>query len=106
LGLTPGRVQFRPGFSIPDMRSPLFKKIQRISHYMMVSAQARGELRGWSGGKCVDCGDTDPLVFHDDHRDYSEPYKIETVCPSCNTLRGAALLELFNVETAQWERVL
>lgn len=40
------------------------------------------------GQKCADCGkDADRY----DHRNYSQPLKVEPVCASCNTRRGPAV---------------
>ena len=88
------------------MRSLVYATVQKIAHGMLADALARGELRGKSWqGRCVDCGTTSAWTWVDEHRDYSDPYDIVTVCASCNQKRGSAILMLFNVETAEWERV-
>jgi len=85
-------------------RNPIYDKVQKIAHRMMQAAQARGELKSWQR-PCADCGTNDAWAWADEHRDYSDPYDIVCVCASCNQKRGSALLMLFNVETAEWERV-
>jgi hypothetical protein len=42
-----------------------------------------------ASGMCVDCGIR--LATCRDHRHYSSPLKVDFVCTSCNTKRGAAL---------------
>jgi hypothetical protein len=86
-------------------RSPLYKKVQRMAHHMMATAQARGELKSWQR-PCVYCGTWKAWSWHDEHRDYSDPYDIVCSCASCNAKQGPALVMLFNVESANWERVL
>lgn len=47
----------------------------------------RGELRPAIEFACVDCG---VLAQEYDHRDYTQPLKVDPVCTRCNSLRGPA----------------
>lgn len=55
-------------------------------------------------GRCVDCGSARSLVR--DHRSYNDPHSVDTVCNRCNHLRGAAALELVDIESLRVVEIL
>jgi hypothetical protein len=50
-------------------------------------AVLRGDMKRATEYACVDCGR--PAEVYD-HRDYTQPLKVEPVCRSCNVIRGPA----------------
>lgn len=63
------------------------KQIRSTAGQVVARAVAAGHLPKAATRKCADCGE--PASVYD-HRDYTQPLKVEPVCRSCNVMRGPA----------------
>lgn len=70
--------------------------LSSIGSAVVTELKKSGELKYLDGSVfCVDCG---KVAKHYDHRNYSEPHRVDPVCISCNLKRGPAkdIKELFD----------
>jgi hypothetical protein len=68
-------------------RYRLIQPQQQRAQAAVSAAVRKGVLARAATLACVDCGKP---ARHYDHRDYSQPLKVEPVCRSCNIKRGPA----------------
>jgi hypothetical protein len=81
---------------MPDLTTP-----QYLAHKAVARAIRKKQLPRPARCACVDCG---APAFCYDHRDYSEPLKVDPVCRSCNTARGAAINHITPANTRADQR--
>lgn len=65
----------------------IIRLAQAIAHSDVCVAIRKGLLRPASEFPCSDCG---CKAVEYDHRDYSQPLKVDPVCRGCNLKRGTA----------------
>lgn len=78
---------------MPSERWLAFYFLQRKAISMVASAIKKGNLPKPTVLLCVDCG-SDAHEY--DHRDYTQPLKVDAVCRKCNRKRGFAIYTLLN----------
>lgn len=78
---------------IAERDGPIFhderRAIRGHAHTIVARAIREGNLPRPSASACMDCGQ--PAEQYD-HRDYTQPLKVEAVCRRCNLRRGPALV--------------
>lgn len=60
---------------------------QNAACRLVHAAMRRGDIPAPASLACVDCG---AQARDYDHRDYTQPLKVDPVCRSCNVMRGFA----------------
>lgn len=75
------------------MSEPIYWKervtIRRAACNAVAKAIREGRLEHPRGMACVDCGG---VAIEYEHRDYTQPLKVEPICRGCNLRRGPALV--------------
>lgn len=66
---------------------PIVSNARQNAYYHLGKAIARGDIVHPSTLKCRDCGGGATSY---EHRNYSEPLRVDPICFSCNKRRGAA----------------
>jgi hypothetical protein len=82
-------------------RTPTFRRIRNEANRLLSVRIRRKELpRAADAGPCCDCGGVVGLQY--DHRNYSDPMRVEIVCAACNQKRGPAVVWMLDVERMRW----
>lgn len=68
-------------------RRNVLDAIQDAAHRAVARAIAAGEIPAAARLNCTDCGRSADRY---DHRDYTQPLRVDAVCARCNNWRGAA----------------
>jgi len=64
------------------------ERLRSVARGRVQAAVKNGTLPSPKGLLCIDCGD--PAQCYD-HRDYTKPLKVDSVCKTCDAQRGAGM---------------